>query len=96
MTIEELINALVKYPSGMQVFVRSYEQGYDPLKKMETMSLINNPTDYDWEGNVITLEQREHLAAARGWGLEVIELNPSEKNTRFDGLVLVGDSRSSY
>ncbi len=98
MTVEELIEELRKYPADMKLLVRSYELGYDPIKKLELMNLTPNPTDHEYEGNMITWDHREFLASSKkdGWGFETIEINESDQKARFEGLVLVGDSRSSY
>lgn len=96
MTVEALIEALRQYPSDMKVLVRSYELGYDSIKKLEIKTLVNNPTDHNYEGNFITWTAREGLATREGWLQDKIDIDESEREARFDGLLLVGDSRSGF
>lgn len=96
MTVEELIDELRKYPPILNVVVRSYELGYDTIKSLEIMSLTPNPTDHNYEGNIITYQQREYLSEADSWGWEKTEHCETVVKNRFDGLVIVGDSPSPY
>ena len=58
MTVKELIAELQKYPEDMQVLVDGYECGFDPVKDVGVMNLIENPSDSDYEGLYLTSEDR--------------------------------------
>lgn len=51
MTIAELITALQAHDPSLPVIVRSYESGYNRVRRVETFTVapVNNPAWYDGE-----------------------------------------------
>ena len=50
MTVQELVEILNKLPADQQVFVRSYESGYDPIESVVVCELSANPSENWYEG----------------------------------------------
>lgn len=50
MTIHELIESLKRYPPGMQVVVKGYEDGFNDIDTIKQVSIILNTNEEWWYG----------------------------------------------
>jgi hypothetical protein len=50
MTIDELIETFKKYPPGMQVVVKGYEDGFNDIDTIKQVSIILNANEEWWYG----------------------------------------------
>ena len=88
MTIQELIAELQKYPEDMQVLLDGYEYGFDNVKDVLVMNLTENPSEWDFEGQYITSDQRDGQMS-KGWGgLEPIPERKNESQLYQDYLII--------
>ena len=89
-TVRELIIELQKYPQHLNVLVDGYELGYDPIKQLDVMELVQNPTTHDYEGQYISLEHREYQKEA-SWGEPRIPDRVGEEKYPMNSLVITAD-----
>ena len=50
MTVNELIAELRKQPPENRVVVSGYEDGYDDISRLKTVSIVPKPNTKEWEG----------------------------------------------
>lgn len=62
MTANQLIELLQKLPPDIDVVIRGYEEGYNPISELKHRSLIPHPNqDKDYNGEFIDLKSQEGL-----------------------------------
>ena len=66
MTVKELISHLQQLPQDKQVFVRSYEEGYDPVDQVVLKTLEPDLSDNWYVGRFNSSEDSEAYAAFEG------------------------------
>ena len=50
MTVNELIAELQKHPPETRVVVSGYEQGFDDVSRLASISIARKPNAKEWEG----------------------------------------------
>ena len=50
MTVKELITELQKQPPDTRVVVSGYEQGFDDISRLASISIAPKPNAKEWEG----------------------------------------------
>lgn len=53
MTVQELIQALAKYPEDARVVVQGYEDGYDTVSSVRSLSIHPNPNQAWYYGRFL-------------------------------------------
>jgi len=53
MTVKELIETLKSYPAEALVLTEEYEDGYEPIKKIQEIEVEENPNKNWWDGKYI-------------------------------------------
>ena len=66
MTVKELIALLQKFPLNQKVFVRSYENGFDPVYSADLRLLKPNTSEHWYEGRFQTSDGAEKKSTFEG------------------------------
>ena len=68
MTVNELIAELRKQPSETRVLVSGYEEGYDDISRLKSVSIAPKPNAKAWEGRWQAEESGERAILLFGRG----------------------------
>lgn len=68
MTIDELIAKLRKLPPETRVVVSGYEDGFDDISRVDSISIAAKPNAKEWEGRLQENESGEPAVLLFGRG----------------------------
>jgi hypothetical protein len=71
MNVKELIEALKSFPQDALVVTEGYEDGYEPIKKVQLMKVEEKPNKAWWDGKYLESEDPD--------AMEVVFLNAETK-----------------
>ncbi len=79
MTVQELIELLQTYPTNALVVTEGYENGYEPIKKIELIKVEENKKN----GGMVNM-----IKLKRVWRLYLLMLNRKKRTKKFNYRVI--------